>query len=83
MKRQLKMPYGLPSSLSSGKDGFDRLCTLLDIMNREEKQAVAKLPIVRDVLKHPGFRVGRGLKTADRLRAELTALHEQRRQGFV
>ena len=75
MKKRLTMPNGLPASLAEGKDGFDRLCVVLDIANRAEKQVVAKLPVVKQTLKDAGLQTPRGLKTADRLRVELIAFY--------
>ena len=75
MKKRLTMPNGLPASLAEGKDGFDRLCVVLDIANRAKKQVVAKLPVVKQTLKDAGLQTPRGLKTADRLRVELIAFY--------
>ncbi len=72
---QFHMPKGLPSSLCSGKEGFDALCELLAIQTTREKQAIRKARYVRKTLKGMGYKSPRQAKTAELCQKELTAFY--------
>ena len=69
------MPDGLPTFLSSGKAGFDALCTLLAIDTTRQKQGILNAPFVKQALKTLDHKVSRQSKTAERIRKGLTALY--------
>ena len=67
-----KLPLGLPTCLVSDPDGFDRFRELLEIKSRSELQSLHKSVFIKKRLKLLGFPVDQDLKTAQRLRRNLT-----------
>ena len=70
------MPEGLPAQFTDREDGFKRLCSLLQIQNRQMQQAILNSDVVKHALRSLKVPVGK-LKTAERLRKLLTAFYRQ------
>ena len=70
------MPEGLPAQFTDRDDGFKRLCSLLQIQNRQMQQAIINSDVVKHALRSLKVPVGK-LKTAEKLRKLLTAFYRQ------
>ena len=70
-----RMPEGLPTHLSSDKQGFDALCALLSITTTRQKHAVLNAQMFKQALKTKASKVSRHAKTSERVRQGLTALY--------
>ena len=66
------LPWGLPASMASGKDGFTRLCTALGIETRNDRQRLAKYIGATGTPKKLHITPPRDLRTADRLQWLIT-----------
>lgn len=65
---------GLPARFSDPETGFRDLCRYLNIPNRQYLQRIASRSVVKDFCREQNFSF-KGLKTAERLRATLTAYY--------
>ena len=65
---------GLPARFSDPETGFRDLCRYLNIPNRQYLQRIASRSVVKDFCREQNFSF-KGLKTAERLRAKLTAYY--------
>ena len=68
------VPQGLPGHLSIGEEGYEALCSLLDIATTQQKKDIVNVEAVKKCLsKKPD--VPRRGRQAERLRASLLALY--------
>ncbi len=65
---------GLPARFADPETGFRDLCRYLNIPNRQYLQRIASRSVVKDFCREQNFSF-KGLKTAERLRAKLTAYY--------
>lgn len=68
------LPAGLPARFADPETGFRDLCRYLNIPNRQYLQRIASRSVVKDFCREQKFSF-KGLKTAERLRAKLTAYY--------
>ena len=72
--RPVPLPQGLPGHLSIGEEGYEALCSLLDIATTQQKRDIVNVEAVKKCLsKKPD--VPRRGRQAERLRAGLLALY--------
>ena len=69
------MPMGLPACLEYDDEAFARLCKILGIVNRSDRLSITKSRYVKASLKRSGCKPTTPLKTADRIRFELTTFY--------
>ena len=69
------MPKGLPACLASDQEGFNRLCKILGIRTRADRQRIAKHRGVKRDLKRSGHKPRIDLQTAGRLRHDLSTFY--------
>ena len=67
---------GLPARLSADRDGFQRLCSLLGLQNREQRRAILNTAMVKPVVRHLKGKLA-GRQGAERERVLITAFYEQ------
>ena len=67
---------GLPARISTDKDGFKRLCGLLDLRNRQHRQSLINSDRVKQTIRHLKDKVARR-STSERQRVLITAFYEQ------
>ena len=70
----MPLPAGLPARFADPETGFRDLCRYLNIPNRQYLQRIASRSVVKDFCREQNFTF-KGLKTAERLRAKLTAYY--------
>lgn len=70
----MPLPAGLPARFADPDTGFRDLCRYLNIPNRQYLQRIASRSVVKDFCREQNFTF-KGLKTAERLRAKLTAYY--------
>ena len=73
--RQHRLPAGIPACLSTRSDGFVKLCELLEVNSRYDKQRLAKDKNVKRFLRDRQSRASRELKTSARLQQDITEFY--------
>ena len=73
--RQNRLPAGLPACLSSRSDGFVKLCELLEVNSRYDKQRLANDKNVKRFLRDRHPKANRDLKTSARLQQDITEFY--------
>ena len=73
--RQDRLPAGLPACLSTRSDGFVKLCELLEVNSRFDKQRLANDKNVKRFLRDRQSRASRELKTSARLQRDITEFY--------
>ena len=76
LDERVRLNCGLPARVSVGRDGFQRLCELLELWNRERRQALLHSAGVRRAIRHLKGKVARR-PTSERERLLITAFYEQ------
>ena len=70
---RIPLPSGLPDHLSDGSEGYEALCKLLGLANREERQRLANSQPVKQFLRSTGNAPPPDSRTAERIRHILIA----------
>ena len=74
-KSEFPVPKGLPACLASSQEGFDRLCKVLGIRTRADRQRISNQQDIKRDLRRSGHRPRGRLRTADRMRLDLTTFY--------
>ena len=80
--KRVRLNSGLPARVSVGRDGFHRLCELLELWNREQRQALLHSEGVKRAIRHLKGKVAR-CPTSERQRLLITAFYEQPRERLT